>query len=580
MGLNLIRGLFLAGIWTILAIFLVVIWCAWTLPKPDAALSPSRSPSITILGEDGTVLAAYGDLYAERLDFDDVPPFLVQAILATEDRRFFDHSGIDLVGIIRAAWVNFRARGIRQGGSTLTQQIAKNLFLTRERSFKRKIQEALLAFWLEAKFDKKQLFTIYLNRMYLGSGTYGVSAASRRYFGIPASAINFRQASVLAGLLKAPSRYSPIRDKAAAIRRGDQVIKNMVTQGFISPSYAALVKRQTLALVPQKGSQFRYFVDWVVDRTSGFIGRPDSDLIVRTTLDPQLQSIAGRAVRKNLDRTVLIRGGTQAALVTLDKGGAIRALVGGVNYKTSQFNRVTQALRQPGSAFKVFVYLAALEEGFEPEDVLQDGPIKIDGWEPRNYDGKFRGDVTLIDAVSGSLNSVAVKLSETIGREKVIAMAQRLGITTPLKSHPSLALGVNEVTLLELTSAYAVLANQGLNAWPYGITEIRDTQGSILYRRVGSVGRLLETQVVDRMVTMLRKTVVSGTGRAAQISRRAAGKTGTSQDFRDAWFLGFTDGLTTGVWVGNDKGRPMKRLTGGSIPAKIWRDLMKEGVSR
>ncbi|MEK9848420.1 MAG: penicillin-binding transpeptidase domain-containing protein, partial [Rhodospirillaceae bacterium] len=386
--------------------------------------------------------------------------------------------------------------------------------------------------------------------------------------------------SVLAGLLKAPSRYSPIRDKAAAIRRGDQVIKNMVTQGFISSSYAALVKRQSLALVPQKGSQFRYFVDWVVDRTSGFIGRPDSDLIVRTTLDPQLQSIAGRAVRKNLDRTVLTRGGTQAALVTLDKGGAIRALVGGVNYKTSQFNRVTQALRQPGSAFKVFVYLAALEEGFEPEDVLQDGPIKIDGWEPRNYDGKFRGDVTLIDAVSGSLNSVAVKLSETIGREKVIAMAQRLGITTPLKSHPSLALGVNEVTLLELTSAYAVLANQGLNAWPYGITEIRDTQGSILYRRVGSVGRLLETQVVDRMVTMLRKTVQSGTGRAAQISRRAAGKTGTSQDFRDAWFLGFADGLTTGVWVGNDKGRPMKRLTGGSIPAKIWRDLMKEGASR
>ena len=580
MGLNLIRGLFLAGIWAILAVFLVVAWCAWTLPKPDAALSPSRSPSITILAKDGTVLAAYGDLYSEKLDFDDVPPFLVQAILATEDRRFFDHSGIDLVGIIRAAWVNFRAGSIRQGGSTLTQQIAKNLFLTRERSFKRKIQEALLAFWLEAKFDKKQLFTIYLNRMYLGSGTYGVSAASRRYFGVPTSAINFRQASILAGLLKAPSRYSPIRDKAAALRRGDQVIKNMVTQGFISPSYAALVKRQSLALVSQKGSQFRYFVDWVVDRISGFIGRPDSDLIVRTTLDPQLQSIAGIAVKKNLDRTVLTRGGTQAALVTLDRGGAVRALVGGVNYKSSQFNRVTQALRQPGSAFKVFVYLAALEEGFEPEDVLQDSPIKIGGWEPRNYDGKFRGDVTLTDAVSVSLNSVAVRLSEAIGRGKVVAMAQRLGITTPLKSHPSLALGVNEVTLLELTSAYAVLANQGLNAWPYGITEIRDTQGSILYRRTGSVGRLLETQVVDHMVTMLRKTIQSGTGRNAQISRLAAGKTGTSQDFRDAWFLGFDNGLTTGVWVGNDKGRPMKRLSGGSVPAKIWRDLMKEGASR
>ena len=580
MGLNLIRGLLLVGIWTILAVFLVVAWCAWTLPKLDAALSLSRSPSITILAKDGTVLAAYGDLYGERLGFEDIPPFLVQAVLATEDRRFFDHSGIDLVGIMRAAWVNLRAGSIRQGGSTLTQQIAKNLFLTRERSFKRKIQEALLAFWLEAKFDKKQLFTIYLNRMYLGSGTYGVSAASRRYFGIPTSAINSRQASILAGLLKAPSRYSPIRDKAAALRRGDQVIKNMVTQGFISQSYAALVKRQTLALVPQKGSQFRYFVDWVVDRTSGFIGRPDSDLIVRTTLDPKLQWIAGKAVKENLDRTVLTRGGTQVALVTLDKGGAIRALVGGVNYKTSQFNRVTQALRQPGSAFKVFVYLAALEGGLEPEDILQDSPIKIDGWEPRNFDGKFRGDVTLIDAVSGSINSVAVRLSETIGRKKVIAMAQRLGITTPLKSHPSLALGVNEVTLLELTSAYAVLANQGLNAWSYGITEIRDTEGSVLYRRAGSVGRLLENQVVDRMVTMLIKTVQSGTGKAAQISRSAAGKTGTSQDFRDAWFVGFDDGLTTGVWVGNDKGRPMKRLTGGSTPAKIWRDLMKERPSR
>jgi len=575
-----LRTTFVIAIWGALALGAVIGWCAWTLPDLEKLNTPSRQPSITLMAADGSVLAAYGDLYGGKADFADIPPFLVQAIIATEDRRFFDHSGIDIIGILRAAWTNIRAGRIRQGGSTLTQQLAKNLFLTPERSLKRKIQEAMLAYWLEAKFSKEQLFTIYLNRVYLGSGTYGVSAAARRYFARPVTAINLRQASVIAGLLKAPTRYSPLRSRRAALQRGDQVLANMVVAEFLSAADAAAAKRQPLGLAPQAGAQVRYFADWVLDRAAGFVGRADRDLIVRTTLRPTLQSAAEKRMTAALNPRAQARGATQGALVTLDRDGAIRAMIGGRQYRASQFNRATQARRQPGSAFKLFVYLAALEAGASPGDAIEDKPVSIGTWAPRNYDGRFRGRVSLAEALSESLNAAAVRLSEKTGRRRVVAMAERLGITTPLKAHPSVALGASEVTLLELTSAFGVLANEGYAAWPYGILEISDSAGNLLYRRTGAAGRLLDPPVVRDMTAMLERVVASGTGRAARLPVRAAGKTGTSQDFRDAWFVGFARGMTTGVWIGNDAAKPMNKITGGSIPARLWRDYMRDAVTR
>lgn len=568
-----------ASIWILVGVGGVVAWYGYDLPDLEKLETPSRRPSITLLAADQSVLATYGDLHGGAIQFDDVPPYLIQAIVATEDRRFFDHGGMDLIGIIRAAYTNLTAGAIRQGGSTLTQQLAKNLFLTPERSMKRKIQELLLAFWLEARFSKKQIFSIYLNRVYLGAGTYGIAAASRHYFGRPPRDLSLRQATVVAGLLKAPSRYSPFRDRKAALRRGDQVIANMVAAGFLAPADAKAAVRASLRLVKRgAGSSARYFSDWLLDRAAGFVGHTDKDLIVRTTLSPRLQRIG----EKQLSRTLKAAGRLnvrQGALVALAPDGAIRAMVGGRSYSASQFNRTTQALRQPGSAFKLFVYLAGLEAGLRPDSAVLDTPVTIDGWRPRNYDGKYRGRVKLRQALASSLNAAAVRVSEQVGRRKVVKAAERLGITAPLKAHPSVALGASEVSLMELTGSYAVLANRGYPAWPYGIVEIRDAAGALLYRRGGSGGnRLIEPRVVAGLQTMLSDVIKTGTGRAARLTRPAAGKTGTSQEFRDAWFVGFTAELVTGVWLGNDNSTPMKRITGGGLPARLWRQFMTEAL--
>jgi penicillin-binding protein 1A len=525
------------------------------------------------------VLATYGDLHAGAVKFDDVPPYLIQAIVATEDRRFFDHSGIDVIGIVRAAFANLWAGAIRQGGSTLTQQLAKNLFLTPERSLKRKIQELLLAFWMEARFSKKQIFSIYLNRVYLGAGTYGVAAAARHYFGRPARALSLRQATVIAGLLKAPSRYSPFRDPKAAVARGNQVIANMVAADFLDLADARIASRAPLHLVKRgTGSGARYFSDWLLDRAAGFVGHSDRDLIVLTTLSPFLQRIGEIQLSRTLTagRRLNVR---QGAVVALAPDGAIRAMVGGRSYMESQFNRATQALRQPGSAFKLFVYLAGLESGMTPDEAVMDTPVTVDGWRPRNYDGNYLGRVKLRDALARSLNAAAVRVSERVGRRKVVAAAKRLGITAPLKAHPSVALGASEVSLMELTGAYAVLANRGYPVWPYGIVEIRDGAGTLLYRRGGSgANRLVEPRIVAGLQSMLSDVIRTGTGRAARLTRPAAGKTGTSQDFRDAWFIGFSTELVTGVWLGNDESTPMKKVTGGGLPARLWRSFMTDAL--
>jgi penicillin-binding protein 1A len=578
--IRLVRWGAVVSIWGVVAVGVIVAWHAFGLPNLDALETPERRPSVTLLAADKSVLATYGDLHGGAIRFNEAPPFLIQAIVATEDRRFFEHGGVDFFGIARALVTNLLAGGVRQGGSTLTQQLAKNLFLTPERSYSRKIRELILAFWLEARFSKEQLFTIYLNRVYLGAGTYGVEAAARRYFGKSTRRLNLREASVIAGLLKAPSRYSPLRDPKAAIKRGDQVLANMVAAGFLSQRDADAAKRNRLRAIGRRsGSGARYFADWLLERAAGFVGRTDRDLVIGTTLSPRLQRFAEQRIEQTLAGPGARRNVGQAALLSLAPDGAVRAMVGGRRYQTSQFNRATQAQRQPGSAFKLFVYLAALEAGMTPDDMVLDAPVTIAGWRPRNYDGRYRGRLTLAAALAGSVNTAAVRVSEKVGRRKVVALAERLGITSRLKAHPSIALGASEVSLLEMTAAYAVIANHGLAAWPYGITEIRDGEGKLLYRRsANSVGRLLDAKTVARMQIMLKGVIDQGTGKAAKLSRPAAGKTGTSQDFRDAWFIGFTNELVTGVWLGNDDSSPTTRVTGGSLPAVLWRRYMTDAL--
>ena len=581
LAFRLFKWALICAIWGSVALGALVAWYAWDLPDIDTLDSPTRRASITLTDSSGREIATYGDLYGDPLRMADVPPYLVQAIVATEDRRFFDHSGFDPVALVRAVIANVRAGRVRQGGSTLTQQLAKNIFLKPDRTLRRKVQELLLAFWLEANFSKEQIFTLYINRVYLGSGAYGVDAAARRYFGKPATKISLHEAAVIAGLLKAPSRYSPLRSRKAAEARARVVLGTMIAADFLDAPTARKIGAQRLRVAGRSGHRrtARYFTDWALDRVNGFVGRVQSDLVVRTTMDARLQSLAESRLRDALKRHGSKRNISQAALVSMSPTGAVRALVGGRDYASSQYNRAFQARRQPGSAFKLFVYLAAMENGMSAQDQLIDGPLKIGKWRPRNYGGGYDGTVTLKDAMARSINTVAVQVSERVGRQKVIDAARRLGITSPLKSHPSLALGASEVSLVELTSAYGVIANGGIAVWPHAITEIRTRSGDVLYRRLdGAAAQVVDPQAARAVNDMLRGVVAGGTGRAANPGRPAAGKTGTSQDFRDAWFIGYTGELVTGVWMGNDDSSPMKRVTGGGYPARLWRDYTRAAL--
>jgi penicillin-binding protein 1A len=562
--------------WGTAAVVAAIVYFAYDMPEVGRLTAVDRRPSITILGADGRVLMSYGDLYGDPIELRQVPEFLPKAVLATEDRRFYEHGGLDPIGILRAFVANIRAGRVVQGGSTISQQLAKNLFLNPDRTMRRKVQETLLALWLEQRYSKDQILTIYLNRVYFGAGTYGIEAAAQRYFGKSARSLTLYESALLAGLLKAPSRFSPARDGDLASRRAEQVLANMVDAEFITGRQAEAAKtakaKFAMALSGQGG---RYFGDWIIDQVTNFIGYPDRDLVVVTTLMPRLQKQAEAKIDAILASQGANAGVNQVALLSLAPDGAVRAMVGGRSYGESQFNRATQALRQPGSAFKPFVYLAALEAGLEPNEILVDAPITIEGWSPRNFDNRYRGEVTARDALAQSLNSVAVRVSERAGRESVIKVARRLGITADLRPGPSLALGTSEVTLLEMTQAYAAFANGGEGAWAYGIQEIRDTSGQILYRRGGDgPGQVIGAGTLENLQDMLTAVVTTGTGRGANIGRPAAGKTGTSQDHRDAWFIGFTAELVTGVWLGNDDGTPMHAITGGQLPARIWHDFM------
>ena len=587
--LRLFKSTIIIVIWGAVVGALVIAYFAWNLPSIDGLSSTAaktRRPGIIIIDAEGGRLASYGDLYGRRLDIKELPLHLVQAVVAIEDRRFFKHLGFDGRGLLRAMTVNLRRGRFVQGGSTLTQQLAKNLFLTPERTIDRKIKELILAFWLEHKFTKEDLLSIYLNRVYLGSGTYGVEAASQRYFGISARDLSVYQSAILAGLLRAPSRLNPAYNLEAATRRANIVLSKMVEQGFLSNSVMDNLNLKTVSKeftlnnlkylskdIQKSEYNRRYFTDWVLGRAAA-IASTRRDLIVKTTLSPYLQGLAYKVIKQmDID--------SQVALVSMTPYGKVCAMIGGRNYIESQFNRATQALRQPGSAFKPIVYLPALEAGMKPDTIVLDAPITVDGWTPRNFSGKFYGKVSLLDAVARSINTTAVRVAEDIGRDNVLKAARRLGITSELTSHPSLSLGAGEVTLLELTAAYAVFANGGNAVLPYGLVEVSSGEQKLYHKRTLPSHQVIEPKYVDVMETLLRAVIQKGTGRAAQFGYVAAGKSGTSQKSRDAWFIGYTDKLVTGVWVGNDNGSPMKQkrgrsITGGGTPAKIWKLFMSD----
>jgi penicillin-binding protein 1A len=577
LGGRLLRWGLLLALWGVILGGGVIGYFALTLPPTGDLTIADRKPSATILAADGSLIATFGDLFGEPLHLKEMSHYLPEAVIATEDRRFYSHFGIDPIGIARAALADLRAGHIVQGASTITQQLAKNLFLTPDRTWKRKIQEVLLALWLEHKFSKDQILEIYLNRVYLGAGTYGVDAAARRYFNKSARNLSLYESAVIAGLLKAPTRFSPARDQALAAERADQVLANMVDAGYITATQERAAERQRtqLAAAARTPPGSRYFADWIASQLSSFGVTQGRDVVVVTTLDPRMQHEAEDAVADTLKRYGAKDHVEQGALVAMSTDGAVRAMVGGRDYTDSQFNRVTQALRQPGSSFKPFVYLAALEHGIRPTDHFVDKPIRIGDWEPHDYEKTYRGDVTVAQALAHSINTVAAQVIERAGVDNVIAAAHRLGITAPLARNASLALGTSGVSLLDLTTAYAAFATGGLGAWPHGIAEIRDSHGKVLYRRTGSgPGRVIDPDIAGEMNEMLMDVLSYGTGRAARLDRPAAGKTGTTQDFRDALFVGYTADLVAGVWFGNDNYSPMKHVTGGTLPARTWHTFM------
>jgi penicillin-binding protein 1A len=551
-----------------------LLYCVLTLPDIDQAVARTRQPSTTITAENGNEVKTFGSVYSEVIRLNELPSYVPDAIISTEDRRFYAHFGFDIVAFTRAMLTNIFMGRYAQGGSTITQQVAKNLFLTSQKNIKRKTQELLLAFWLEHKFSKEQILTLYLNRVYLGAGTYGIEAASQKYFQKSSRDMNLLEAAIIAGMLKAPSRYNPIASAERAKARAKVVLQNMVNND-------ALTERQmkyalTLPVGEDKSYKVQgadYFADWVYREVNDYIGERGNDIYVYTTLDQKIQENAEKILREAV-LAAKNRNVSEGAVVVLNKSGEVKAMVGGIDYRKSQFNRAVTALRQPGSAFKPFVYLTALQNGWKREDRIDDVPLSIGKWKPENYDKKYYGSVTLDEALMKSLNLATVNLSESLSRKDIIRTAKKMGISTPVENTPSLALGTFEVKVIDMAAAYSAIANGGYATWPHAIKEVYTRDGYQLYQReVDTENRILDAGAVKDLTKMLEKVISQGTGRRAKIPGFAAGKTGTTQDYRDAWFVGFTDEYVIAVWVGNDDNSPMKGVTGGTLPAEIWRKI-------
>jgi len=570
---------FVIGLWVVIGGIGTVAWVGAHLPAIQSLEIPKRPPSIQINDLRGRALARRGDMAGEIITLKEMPGFVPKAFVAIEDRRFYDHYGIDPTGIGRALVANILHRGVAQGGSTLTQQLAKNLFLTQERTITRKLQEALLAVWLERKFSKTQILELYLNRVYFGSGSYGIEQAALRYFGKSARQINVAEAAMLAGLVKSPTRLAPNRNFDGAEQRAKMVLAAMADLGFITPANERVALAKPPRIVAQAGNgAVNYVADWIMDVLNDVLGHIDEDIVVETTIDAGMQAGAEKYLSDELAQKGDKAGVTQGALVSMTPDGAVRALVGGRNYADSQFNRAVAAKRQPGSAFKPFVYLTALERGLTPESVRDDKPINIKGWQPENYGHEYFGPVTLTKGLAMSLNTVSVRLTMEFSPMSVIRTAHRLGIASKLEPNASIALGTSEVSMLELIGAYAPFANGGFAVQPHVIESVSGGNGRVLYtRNEQPLGRIIEARYVAMMNTMMQQTLTIGTAhKAALPGWPAAGKTGTSQEFRDAWFIGYTSYLVTAVWLGNDDGSPTKKVTGGSLPVDIWSRYMRD----
>jgi penicillin-binding protein 1A len=570
---RLLRWAILLGLWGMLGVGLVLLWFARDLPRPESALDSFRRPSLTLETRDGRVFATFGDVVGDPLRLRDMPSYLPEAAVAIEDHRFWQEPGIDPIGILRAAVSNLLAGHIVQGGSTITQQVAKNLFLTNARTLKRKVQELMLTFWLARHFTRREILEIWLNRVYLGSGAWGMDAAARLYFGVSARRVTLWQAAVLAGLPRAPSRFNPRVDPQAAAARAREVLAAMVANGDITAAQARQAAAQ-IAFPPAPPIASGWFADWAADQAQALIP-PNTDAILRTTFDPRVQALAESRLSAMLAGPGKAAGATQGAVVVMDANtGAVRAMVGGRDDRESSYNRAVLARRQPGSAFKPFVWLAALEQGDTPDSTVLDAPIRIGNWSPLDFDRRFLGEITLEEALAQSINTASVRLLLRVGGPRAVAsVAHRLGIADKLPDNASLALGTGEVGLLELSAAYAAFFNGGHRIVPEAVTQV-EAGGKSTDVPPPAADQVMSPDHAAMMVRMMAAVVSRGTGRAAAVpGHLVAGKTGTTQDYRDAWFIGGIDGEIIGVWMGNDNGAPMQGVQGGTLPARLFHDI-------
>jgi penicillin-binding protein 1A len=573
----LTRLVLVTGLFAILGVSGWLVSIARDLPDTAGLADVERAASITFLDRQGQFIARRGSAHGRLASIEELPPYMIDAVLAVEDRRFYSHPGVDVIGTSRALLANLLAGRVVQGGSTLTQQLAKNLFLTPERTLRRKVQEMMLAFWLEGQYSKDEILELYLNRVYFGGGAWGIEAAATRYFGKSASEVTLGEAALLAGLLKAPSRYNPTNDANRAAARATVVIDLMAQTGRITNAERIQAASAPIRISSRSSSPgAQYFVDWQAQRVRELLGPDHGDLVVHTTLDVDAQRAAEDAMTQILENPETAAGASEGALVSLAHDGAVRAMVGGLSYTRSQFNRAILASRQPGSAFKAFVYASAFEAGLNPDDRRLDAPVQIGDWSPQNYNNEYRGEMSLREAFYRSSNSVAVRIAEETGRGHIARLAERLGIESTLLVDRSLALGAYEVTPLEMATAYVPFANGGNRALTYGITWIESPEGEGFYQAPPGTGqRVLDARTYGRMHDLFRTVVRQGTGRRANVSGLVVGgKTGTTNDFRDAWFAGFAGDLVTVVWVGNDNNEPTDRATGGGPPARIFNAFM------
>lgn len=561
------------------------------LPDKATMWEMNLKPNMTLLDKDGKVIGHRGPLVGEPLKLADMPDHLSGAFLAIEDERFYEHTGIDQKAILRAVFANTKSGSKGQGGSTLTQQLVKTMILTPEKTYRRKFQEALLARDMEAILSKPEILELYLNRISLGPQIFGVEAAAQRYFGKSARDVNLSESAMLASLPKAPSRYNPVSNYDGAWERAELVLQRMIVNEMVSyDAMHAALKAPPVMMEDAKAliepDVLGYAFDMIAEQAHGLIGSNHKDLIVKTTIDTKLQNKAHDSISSVVGKFEKSKKVSEGALVSIDnQTGAIRAMVGGRDYNASKFNRAAQAKRQPGSAFKAFVYAAALEDGFTPGTIRIDQPTEIGDWAPENYTQRYRGPMTLREALKLSINTIAAQVTAEIGPTRVATLATRFGIRTEMRPEYSIALGSSETTLLDMTASYMVFANEGLSRQPYFVESITDTAKKTLYtRRNVSPVRAYPVPYARQMTSMLRDVIDSGTGHGAQLgSRQAAGKTGTSQDYRDAWFLGFTADYTTGVWMGNDDNSSMRKITGGLLPVDSWKTYMiaaHKGVKR